>query len=63
MALNDCFNDYSGALADAGPAADDAAGAAAGVQHARVAHGALRRLQPGMQTHDPLELSKILMPR
>ena len=42
---------HPGALADAGPAADDAARAVAGVQHARVAHGVVRRLQPGMQIH------------
>ena len=54
----DLFNDHSGAVADAGPAADDAVGAAARVQHARVAHGALRRLQPGTHNHDSLTLGK-----
>ena len=44
----------AGAMADAGPAADDAARAVAGVQHARVAHGVVRRLQPGTRTHDSL---------
>ena len=47
---------HPGALADAGPAADDAARAVAGMQHARVAHGVVRRLQPGTQIHDSLAL-------